>query len=135
MTERAQRAQDLRNQKGYNCAQAVACAYCDLFGMDENTAYKVSEGFGTGMGVMDICGAVSAAVMLAGLKNSGGTEQSGATKGATTRLSKTIITKFQEKNGTYLCRELKGANDGVVRRDCPGCIADTCALVEELLID
>jgi len=135
MTERAQRAQDLRNQKGYNCAQAVICAYCDLFGMDENAAYKVSEGFGAGMGIMDICGALSASVMLAGLKNSGGIEQPGATKGATNRLSKTIITKFQEKNGTHLCRELKGVTDGVVRRDCPGCIADACELIEELLLD
>lgn len=134
MTERAQRAQNLRNQKGYNCAQAVVCAYCDLFGMDENTAYKVSEGFGAGMGIMDMCGALSAAVMLAGLKNSGGIEQPGATKGATNRLSKTIITKFKEKNGAYLCRELKGVADGAVLRDCPGCIADACALVEEILL-
>ena len=29
MTERQQRAQELHG-KGYNCAQSVACAYCDL---------------------------------------------------------------------------------------------------------
>ena len=26
-----------RHNKGYNCAQAVACTYCDLVGMDEIT--------------------------------------------------------------------------------------------------
>ena len=35
---------------GYNCSQAVVGAYCDLFGMDFETAMKVSEGFGGGMG-------------------------------------------------------------------------------------
>ena len=36
------------HQKGYNCAQAIICTYCDLFGVDEQTAYKMSEGFGLG---------------------------------------------------------------------------------------
>ena len=51
MTERQQRAQELHG-KGYNCAQSVACAYCDLVGLDEQTAYKMAEGFGLGMGVI-----------------------------------------------------------------------------------
>ena len=40
---------------------------------------------------------------------------------------------FKEKNGTYLCCELKGVADGNVRRSCPGCIEDACALVEKML--
>ena len=71
MTERQQRAQELHG-KGYNCAQSVACAYCDLVGLDEQTAYKMAEGFGLGMGVMDMCGALSGAFMLAGVKGSAG---------------------------------------------------------------
>lgn len=34
------------HRKGYNCAQAVACAYCDLVGVDEETMFKMAEGFG-----------------------------------------------------------------------------------------
>ena len=45
MTERAKLAQDFHKQ-GYNCAQAVVCAYCDLVGLDRDTAYKMAEGFG-----------------------------------------------------------------------------------------
>ena len=44
------------HQKGYNCAQAVICTYADLFGIDEQTADKMSEGFGLGMGMMEVCG-------------------------------------------------------------------------------
>ena len=80
MTERAKLAQDFHNQ-GYNCAQAVVCAYCDLVGLDRETAYKMAEGFGFGMGCMEMCGALSGAFMLAGMKNSAGLDQPGTTKG------------------------------------------------------
>ena len=51
-----------RHDKGFNCCQAVACTYCDLFGMDEATAFKACEAFGAGMGGMQgTCGAVSGA--------------------------------------------------------------------------
>lgn len=133
MTERAERAQSLHN-KGYNCAQAVVCAYCDLFGLDEETAYKMTEGFGLGMGMMDTCGALSAAFMLAGMQGSKGTEHPGETKAQTYKTTKMLAAAFREKNGTYLCRELKGIADGKMRRSCPGCIEDACSLIETALI-
>ena len=34
MESRVQQAAQ-RHSRGYNCAQAVACTYCDLFGVDE----------------------------------------------------------------------------------------------------
>ena len=39
-----------RHDKGYNCAQSVACTYADLVGLDEATMFKVTEGLGKGMG-------------------------------------------------------------------------------------
>ena len=132
MTERQQRAQELHG-KGYNCAQSVACAYCDLVGLDEQTAYKMAEGFGLGMGVMDMCGALSGAFMLAGVKGSAGIEAPGTTKAQTYQQTREMANAFKEKNGTYLCCELKGVADGNVRRSCPGCIEDACALVEKML--
>ena len=126
MTERQQRAQELHG-KGYNCAQSVACAYCDLVGLDEQTAYKMAEGFGLGMGVMDMCGA------LTGVKGSAGIEAPGTTKAQTYQQTREMANAFKEKNGTYLCCELKGVADGNVRRSCPGCIEDACALVEKML--
>lgn len=111
----------------------VACAYCDLVGLDEQTAYKMAEGFGLGMGVMDMCGALSGAFMLAGVKGSAGIEAPGTTKAQTYQQTREMANAFKEKNGTYLCCELKGVADGNVRRSCPGCIEDACALVEKML--
>ena len=132
MTERAKLAQDFHDQ-GYNCAQAVVCAYCDLVGLDKETAYKMSEGFGFGMGCMEMCGALSGAFMLASMKNSAGADKPGTTKGQTYKVTKMLKEKFEQKNGAYLCRDLKGVADGNVRRSCPGCIEDACELIEEYL--
>ena len=52
-----------KHKSGYNCAQAVACAYCDLIGIDEETMFRLTEGLGLGMGGMEgTCGAVTAAL-------------------------------------------------------------------------
>ncbi|HIR93291.1 MAG TPA: C_GCAxxG_C_C family protein [Candidatus Egerieimonas intestinavium] len=121
------------HKKGYNCAQSVACAYCDLVGMDEASVFRMTEGFGAGMGGMDCtCGALSGAVALAGLKNSQGNAQK-QTKGSTYKLSKELVRRFREKNQTVICRELKGLETGQVLRSCDGCIRDAARLAEELL--
>ncbi len=58
------------HDKGYNCAQAVACSFCEEFGIDQETMFRVSEGFGLGMGMMDMCGAVTGMLMVIGMENS-----------------------------------------------------------------
>ena len=64
MENRVERAVTNHN-RGYNCAQSVVCAYCELFGMDESAAFRLAEGFGGGMGGMQdgTCGAVAAMYM------------------------------------------------------------------------
>ena len=61
----------------------------------------MSEGFGAGMGDMErTCGALSGAVMLAGLKRSDGDLEAPKTKGKTYQLSKEITKLFAEKCGS-----------------------------------
>ena len=123
-----------RHKKGYNCCQAVACTYCDLFGVDEETVFKMTEGFGLGMGGMQsTCGAVSGAIVVGGLKNSFGPSNP-KTKASTYQLSKEIVRRFEEKNGVSICRELKGIDTGKVIRSCSDCIRDAAEIVEEMLL-
>ena len=62
-----------RHERGYNCAQAVACCYSEEMGIDEQTVFELTEGFGLGMGGMEgTCGAVSGAVAVLGRMNSTG---------------------------------------------------------------
>ena len=56
-------------KSGYNCAQSVFCAFCDETGMSFEEALKLSSSFGGGMGrLREVCGAVSAMFMIAGIK-------------------------------------------------------------------
>ena len=123
-----------RHNKGYNCAQAVACTYCDLVGMDEETMFKATEALGLGMGGMEgTCGALSAAAVLAGLKISTADLEKPNSKGTSYKAAKACIAAFKEKNSTIVCRELKGVDTGKVLRACPDCICDAVAIIEENL--
>ena len=52
-------------RNGYNCAQAVACAFAEEAGADEAMIFRMAEGFGSGMGTMQgVCGALVGAVMF-----------------------------------------------------------------------
>ena len=122
------------HDKGYNCCQAVVCAFKDELGIDEETLFKAGEGFGFGMGSSHgTCGAVSGAVMAAGFKNSTANFDGPKSKADTYKLSKQILDAFEKKNGSLVCMDLKGIETGVVLRSCPGCIEDAVDIVQEVL--
>ena len=122
------------HDKKYNCAQAVACAFAKEVNVDMETMFKACEGFGLGMGgACGTCGAVSGAVMLAGFVNSDGDTDAPKTKADTYKLSKEITERFEEKNGSLVCKDLKGIETGKVLRSCPGCIEDAVEIVQEVL--
>ena len=125
---------DVYHNMGYNCAQAVLCTFCDELDLDEKVAFRISEGFGLGMGMMEMCGALSGMAMAIGMKNSVGDLAKGAmTKGDTYRKVKENILAFQVKNGSYLCRELKGVETGKVLLSCPMCISEAVELTNQYL--
>ena len=96
--------------------------------------FRIAEGFGLGMGMMEVCGALSGMMMIIGLQNSVGNLDKGkATKGDTYKKVREYAAKFKEQNGSYLCKELKGVETGKVLRSCPDCIRDAVALTEEYL--
>ncbi len=123
------------HKKGYNCCQSVVCAYSELLGMDETSAFRASEGYGLGIsGMFETCGSVCAMIFLAGLKNSDANLAAPASKKATFALGKEMADKFKEMNSSILCRELRGT-DGVTDRlrACRGCVVDCAKIVEEVL--
>ena len=123
MESRVEKAAE-RKMCGYNCAQAVACTYCDLAGIDEETARNLTQGFAVGIGgsMEATCGAVIGAVNVLGLINKNPQK--------TMQGSRRIIQSFKEQNGTVICKELKGINDGIVKRECIDCVRDAAALLE-----
>ena len=81
--ERVKLAEE-KHHSGYNCAQAVLCSYSDKLGIDEETLFRLSEGFGAGMADMQgTCGAATGMYMIAGALGSSGAIEKGMTKGRT----------------------------------------------------
>ena len=119
--------------QGINCAQAVVCALAPVLGMDADTAFRMTEGLGLGMGGMtETCGAISGAVVVLGMANSHGMEDP-TSKGSTYKLSKDLVARFAAKNGATACRELKGIGKAEgPRRSCPGCIDDAVDLAVDI---
>ena len=129
---RVKRALEFHSQ-GFNCAQCVACACADLVGLDEDEAFRLMEGFGGGMGGFDqTCGAISGGVAVLGYSNSGGM-QGARTKLETYKLSRQLVSRFGEANGSTLCCDLKGLRGGPVLRSCDGCIEDGLRLTIDIL--
>ena len=132
MEKHAEKAVALHH-KGYNCAQAVACAFCEELGREEKELFRVMEGFGFGMGCMGTCGAVSAMTAVAGLKESDGNLDRPGSKKASYSAAKKMIREFEEKNGSVICRELKGVDTKKVLRSCDGCVQDAAEIAARYL--
>lgn len=125
------------HKAGYNCCQAVICAYADLLGIDEKTCFRASEGFGLGIAKeYRTCGSCCAMIIAAGLKNSDGDVAAPKSKLATFDLGHRMIDLFEAKNGTSSCKELRGT-DGVTDRirSCRGCVMDCAEIIEKVLFE
>ena len=115
-----------RKIQGCNCAQAVACSYCDVAGVSEETMMAATAAFGSGMGSMDgTCGALTGAAVVLGFK----LKDNIAAKAA----MKNVIDSFKARNGVTTCCQLKGIGSGKVVRSCNDCVADAAEFLENEL--
>lgn len=96
-------------KSGYNCSQSVACAFADLYGMDAETALKVSASFGGGIGRMrETCGAACGLFILAGLQCGSTNPKDAEGKGNNYKVVQELAEEFKKANGFLKCRDLLG---------------------------
>ena len=132
MSKYTEKALEL-HARGYNCAQAVVCAFKDKLDMDETALYKIAEGFGSGIGNRKyLCGALTGAVMVSGLASSSGDAQN-STKKQTYKISSEIADYFQVSCGGVNCEDIKGINTGKVKASCQDCILFAVKAVEDIV--
>ena len=92
---------------GYNCSQAVLGAFCEDLGVDFNTALMLSSSFGGGMGrLREVCGALTGAFMVAGLKKGYTSPTDKEAKAEHYKLIQDIAARFKAENGSIICRDL-----------------------------
>lgn len=136
-------------KKGYNCAQSVFLTYAKDFGFDEDTALRLSSSFGGGMGrLREVCGAVSAMFMIAGLAKGYVENNNDTVKAMHYERIQKLAKKFTDKHGTIICRELLGETAGKDSsfvpsartaeyyevRPCEQFIIDACEIIDEELL-
>jgi len=81
------------------------------YGLDHDTALKLATGFGGGMARFGrTCGAVSGAFMVIGLKYGMGINDNIEVKEKTYQVIRKFSDRFQEINGSVICRELLGCD-------------------------
>ena len=115
-----------KNKNGYNCAQAVACTYCDYAGIDEETMFNICQAFGTGMGTLEgTCGAIVGAGVVLGMMNK--------QRLKTNQDIRKIMQDFKAQNSTVICKELKGIGTGKVLRECNDCVRDAARFLENII--
>jgi len=99
---------------GYNCAQSVLLAFADELPLDKETLLVISSSFGGGMGrLREVCGAVSAMFIIAGLLKGYIEPCNDEIKCAHYELIQNLAKEFKNSHNTIICRELLGLNDKV----------------------
>ena len=127
---------------GYNCSQVVFCYFAEKFGLDEETALKISCPFEMGMYESGQCGAVTAGYMVLGLKY-GSTDFNERIELAKKTLA--FKNEFKEKMSSTNCKELlgmkvmegnnieKAAEEGLLESVCGKAILTAISTLENII--
>ncbi len=106
MSERGDRAEKLFYE-GYNCAQAVFCAFSDVTGFETEEAARLASSFGGGMGrLREVCGAVSGALLVLGAVRGYSEPGVPEEKKRHYETVREFARRFSEEFGSIVCREL-----------------------------
>lgn len=98
---------DLLLRQQYHCSQALFGAFAEDFGLDLETAFKISTCFGAGMRLGDICGCISASLMVLGLAFGFYDPQDRELEMYGNQKTREFLEKFKERmNGEITCREI-----------------------------
>lgn len=135
------------HEQGFNCAQSVVANYAEELGLEPMQATRISECFGGGIcGNERLCGAVSGALMCAGLQFGRTVGGDTASRQKARDVGNEILQAFLQKHGTCECHVMLDREAGTrlgpdptrshapFAAHCEGVIRDACALVEKLVL-
>jgi C_GCAxxG_C_C family probable redox protein len=127
MSDPINQACQLFNQ-GFTCSQSIFCAFAPQLGLQEELALKIASPFGGGIASTgDLCGAVSGAVMVLGLRYGHTTPIEPNSKELTYQKVQEFLRLFLEQHHDTLCRQLRD------QKICPKIVED-CAEILTLLL-
>lgn len=131
----------------FNCSQAVLTAFAPDFGLDEKLALMLGTSFGGGARNGEICGAVSGALMVLGLKYGHFDSADNEQKSRAYSIAVEYTKRYKEANGSIVCRDLLGYDlskpdemacikeKGLFGEVCPKAIKSAVEILESILAD
>lgn len=131
----------------FNCSQAVFTAFASDFGIDEELALKIGTSFGGGARNGEICGAVSGALMVLGLKYGHYQSDNNKQKSRAYEIAVEYTKRFKEKNKSIVCRDLLGYDlsnpdemacikeKNLLTEICPEMVKSAVEVLESILVD
>lgn len=126
MSERSELALKL-HASGCNCCQAVLLAMDESKAVAGETGMRFGACFGGGMGVGEMCGAVSGALMVLGLRHGPDKPEEQDKKKEARKIGSRFIAAFAERYGSYQCKELIKING---KRICDDVISGAVEMLE-----
>jgi C_GCAxxG_C_C family probable redox protein len=133
-------------KQGFSCSQSVLSAFIGQFDLDRDIALRISSAFGGGMGGQgEVCGAVTAAFMIIGLKYGSATQHNDEERDLISSKAGTFMNRFKSCKGSILCRGLLGADigtpeglnmaksEGLFETVCPDVIRSSVEIIEDLI--
>jgi len=119
-----EKAQELRarTDKHFNCCQSVLVAFAEEMGLTEEQAYDLGANFGSGMRCGSVCGTLTGALMVLGMRGCDG-EQSAS-----------LLRRFREEHGEINCAALlkKSHDAGIPRKEhCDGLVFEVVEALSE----
>ena len=125
---------------GFNCAASVLASFCEEYDLDTELALKLASGLGGGFTQGEICGAVSAAAIVVGLKHGMYIQGDLGAKANCHAKTTQFLDEFRRKHGAVICRDLlvdqpKGDDEESLkerRRFCVELVKSSADMLEEL---
>jgi C_GCAxxG_C_C family probable redox protein len=130
----------------FTCSSAIFSVFAEELGLDDIMAKKIACGFGAGISQTgNICGAVSGAVMVIGLKFGKARSGDDTATEKTRSMVRQFVQEFIARNGSVKCTELLGydlsnpieydaaKNSGVFVTTCFPLVKDAADILEEIL--
>ena len=100
-----------RHAQGFNCAQAVFSAFSRRKGIPLNIALGIASPLGAGLGrLAGTCGAVTGAALAIGIRHGHRKAGDQQQKEAAYALTRDLVDRFRQRNGSILCCELLGCD-------------------------
>ena len=142
-----EKARALFMERGFNCAQAVAAAFAEEMGITETEAVRLASPFGGGFGrLREVCGAFSGMMMVLGSCCGYDDPSVKTAKPELYEKVRLLASRFEEENGSIICRELLGLEKGEVggepaertpefyrTRPCVKCIESAAQIIDEFI--